>query len=139
MMGEITSLLFSPKLCDACEWISENPGQNPELEKVLVKGVPCKIGRRNKRKGTRFAAFQGTRETWKAEAMICGIRHGGKFRLYVIPVSDLKNLKCFNIPITGAYVGTSRKPIWNSTRFENAWYLLRDGGAEAFTLTTGAR
>jgi len=35
MTGEITSVLFSPKLCDACEWLSENPGQNPELEKAI--------------------------------------------------------------------------------------------------------
>ena len=35
MTREITSALFSPKLCDACEWISENPGQNPELERAI--------------------------------------------------------------------------------------------------------
>jgi hypothetical protein len=106
------------------------------LTMVLVNGVPCKIGCRNKRKGARFATFHVTKETRKAEAMVCGIRHGAKFRLYVIPVSELKNLKRINIPATGAYILSVRNRKRDWTRFENAWRFLRDGSPKHVSYTT---
>lgn len=106
------------------------------LTKVLVNGVPCKVGYRNTRKGARFTPFRVTLETRKAKAVVWGVRHGPKFRLYVIPLSELKNVTRLNIPVTGAYIRTSRKPNRDWTRFENAWHLLREGSLKHSNPTT---
>ena len=76
--------------------------------KVVVKGVPCKIGCRNTRMGDRFATFPLSAEMRKAKAVVLGLRHGPKIRLYVISASELKNLKRFLTPVTSTYTGTSR-------------------------------
>lgn len=98
-----------------------------QLTTVLVKGVPCKIGYRNVDKVDRFTKFWVSPPVRKAKAVVWGIQRGSTFRLYVIPLSELKNVTYVYIPVTGRYIGTSRKPIRDWTRFENAWHLLREG------------
>lgn len=94
------------------------------LRTVLVLGVPCKIGYRNTKKGDRFTPFGVAPQTRKVKAVVWGVRRGPTFRLYVIPLSELKNVTRINIPVSGAYIGTSRKRNRDWTRFENAWHLL---------------
>jgi len=110
-----------------------------QLRTVLVNGVPCKVGYRNTRKQARFAPFWVAPQTRKAKAVVWGVRHGPTFRLYVIPLLELKNVTRINIPVTGAYIGTSRKPKRDWTRFENAWHLLREGSLKHSNPTTKAR
>lgn len=110
-----------------------------QLTTVLVNGVPCKVGYRNTRKGARFTPFQVTPQTRKAKAVVWGVQHGPKFRLYVIPLSELKNVTRLNIPVTGVYIGTSRKPNRDWTCFENAWHLLGKGSLKHSNPTTKAR
>lgn len=110
-----------------------------QLTTVLVNGVPCKVGYRNTRKGARFTPFRITVETRKAKAVVWGVRRGPAFRLYVIPLSELKNVTRINIPVTGTYIGTSRKPNRDWTRFENVWYLLREGSLKHSSPTAKAR
>ena len=56
----------------------------------------------------------------------------------MIPLPELKNVTRINIPVTGTYIGTSRKPISDWTRFENAWHLLREGSLKQSNLATKA-
>ena len=80
------------------------------ITKVLVNGVPCKNGCRNTRKDDGFAKVDLSTETRIAKAVVLGLRHGTKFRLYVIPVTKLKNLRQINIPATSAYIRSAQYP-----------------------------
>lgn len=110
-----------------------------QLTTVLVNGVPCKINYRNTRKGARFITFRVTVETRKAKAVVWGVERGSAFRLYVIPLTELKNVTRLNIPVTGEYKWTWRKPIRDWTRFEDAWHLLREGSLKRASPSTKAR
>jgi hypothetical protein len=110
-----------------------------QLRSVLVNGVLCKVGYRNTKKGARFTPFRVTVETRKAKAVVWGVRHGSTLRLYVIPLTELENIKRINIPVTGAYIRTSRKPIRDWTLFENAWHLLRHDSLKHSNATTNSK
>jgi hypothetical protein len=110
-----------------------------DLRMMLVNGAVCKVGYRNTKKGARFTPFHVTPRTRQAKAVVWGVRHGSQFRLYVIPLSELKNVTCSNIPVTGAYIRTSRQPIRDWTIFENAWHLLREGVPKHSNPTTKSK
>ncbi|HYT55979.1 MAG TPA: hypothetical protein VEQ38_14820 [Verrucomicrobiae bacterium] len=46
-------------------------------------------------------------------------------KLYVIPLTHLRNISSIYIPANGKYaVGSSKKPRKDWTRYEGAWHLL---------------
>ena len=110
-----------------------------DLRMMLVNGAVCKVGYRNTKKGARFTPFRVPPQTRQAKAVVWGVRHGSQLRLYVIPLSELKNVAYLNIPVTGAYIRTSRQPIRDWTIFENAWHLLGEGLAKHSNTTNKSK
>jgi hypothetical protein len=46
-------------------------------------------------------------------------------KLYVIPLTHLRNISSVYIPANGKYVtGSSKKPRKDWTRYERAWHLI---------------
>ena len=72
-----------------------------------------------------YVRFDITPETKKAKTALLATRSGHRVRLYVIPLTNLKNVSSVYIPANGKYaVGNSKKPRIDWTRFANAWHLL---------------
>jgi hypothetical protein len=96
---------------------------------LLVNGVLCRIelrrGHKNRPNGPEYVRFDVTNETRKAKTALLATRSGGRLKLYVVPLAQLRNVSSVYIPADGKYaVGNSKKPRKDWTRFEDAWHLL---------------
>jgi hypothetical protein len=96
----------------------------------LVNGVLCGIEMRrshkNRPNGRKYVRFDITRGTRTAKIALWATRSGRRIKLYVIPLTQLKNVSSVYIPADGKYaVGNGKKPRKDWTRFESAWDLLR--------------
>jgi len=78
------------------------------LSIVRINGVPCKVSCRNMKRQDGYTFFKVSAETMKAKAVVWGVRYRGKVRLYVIPVSELKNIRGVYFPVRGRYIKFSR-------------------------------
>jgi hypothetical protein len=99
------------------------------LKMFLVNGVLCRIELRRSHKkrptGRKYVRFDITRGTRTAKVALWATRSGRRIRLYVIPLTQLKNVSSVYIPADGKYaVGKNKKPRKDWTRFESAWHLL---------------
>lgn len=73
--------------------------------------------------------FDVSVETKRAKFALWTVKNGRSMRLYVIPLTCLRNLSAVYIPADGKYaVGHNVKPHTDWTRFEQAWHLLDSGG-----------
>ena len=96
---------------------------------ILVNGMLCTIQvrpafrfRPNQRE---YARLDVGRDIRKAKAALFAIRRGRTMKLYVIPLTHLRNISAVYIPANGKYaVGSSKKPRKDWTRYEGAWHLL---------------
>jgi hypothetical protein len=96
---------------------------------VLVNGSICSIQVRKGQKltpsGREYARFDVTGETKRAKVALWGVKNGGPMKLYVIPLSHLRNVSVVYIPAGGRYgERSSKKPRKDWTRYEEAWQLL---------------
>ena len=100
------------------------------LKIVVVNGVLCSIqmrkGRRSRPNGREYARFDVTNATKRAKVALWAIKKGGRtMKLYVVPLTHLRNVSSVYIPAEGKYaVGSSKKPRKDWTRYEEAWHLL---------------
>jgi hypothetical protein len=95
---------------------------------VVVNGVLCTIQVRKgctKGPGHVYARFDVNREVKRAKVALWAMRSGRIMRVYVIPLTHLRNVSSVYIPADGKYtVGSGRKPRKDWTRYEGAWRLL---------------
>jgi hypothetical protein len=96
---------------------------------VLVSGVLCAIQLRKggtmSPNGREYARFDVKREVNRAKVALWATRSGRAVRVYVIPLTHLRNLSYVYLPVEGKYVTGGRKPRKDWTRYEGAWHLLR--------------
>jgi hypothetical protein len=100
------------------------------LKMVVVNGVLCSIQVRKGHKlspnDREYARFDVTNATKRAKVALWAIKKGRTMRLYVIPLTHLRNVSSVYIPVEGKYaVGNSHKPRKDWTRYERTWHLLR--------------
>jgi hypothetical protein len=103
------------------------------LKMVVVNGVLCSIqmrkGRRLRPNGREYARFDVTNATKRAKVALWAIKGGRTMRLYVIPLTHLRNISSVYIPANGKYAtDSSKKPRKDWTRYEGAWHLLDSAG-----------
>jgi hypothetical protein len=104
------------------------------LKMVIVNGVLCSIqmrkGRRLRPNGREYARFDVTNATKRAKVALWAIKKGGRtMKLYVVPLTHLRNVTSVYIPVEGKYaVGSSHKPRKDWTRYERACHLLGSAG-----------
>ena len=95
---------------------------------VLVNGVSCSIqlrkGNTKSPNGREYARFDVTNATKRVKVALWAIKGGRTMRLYVIPLTHLRNVSSVYIPAEGKYAGSSKKPVKDWTRYEEAWHLL---------------
>jgi hypothetical protein len=65
-----------------------------------------------------------SRVTKRAKFALLAVKYGTRLNLYVIPLSHLQGVSSVYIPAEGKYVGSSRKPRKDWTRYEGLWHLL---------------
>jgi len=97
---------------------------------VLVNGSLCSIqvrkGHKLRPRGREYVRFDVSGETKRAKFALWVIKNSGEMKLYVIPLSHLRNVSYIYLPTEGKYaVDSSKKPRKNWTRYEEAWHLLR--------------
>ena len=96
---------------------------------VLVNGRLCTIqfrkGRKLRPNGREYVWFDTTVRVKRAEFALWAMRSNRSIKLYVIPLSHLRNVSSVYIPVEGKYaVDNNNKPRKNWTRYEDAWHLL---------------
>jgi hypothetical protein len=96
---------------------------------VLVNGRLCCIQFRHGRKlrptGREYARFDNNVRMKRAEFALWAMRSGRLLRVYVVPLTHLRNVSSVYIPVEGRYaVGHNIKPRKDWTRYEGAWHLL---------------
>ena len=96
---------------------------------VFVNGVLCSIQLRKGHKfapyGGEYARFDVNERTQKAKIALWATRSGRAMMIYVIPMTNLRNVSFAYIPVDGKYaVGSSKKPRKNWNQYEGAWHLL---------------
>jgi hypothetical protein len=96
---------------------------------VLVNGRLCVVqfrkGRKLRPNSRDYARFDTTFRAKKAEFALWAMRSGRLLRVYVIPLTHLRNVSSVYLPVDGRYaVDSSRKPRKDWTRYEGAWHLL---------------
>jgi hypothetical protein len=99
------------------------------LKMVVVNGVLCSIqlrkGHKSSPNGREYARFDVTNATKRAKVTLWATKKGRTMRLYVVPLTHLRNISSVYIPVDGKYaVGSSKKPRKDWTRYERAWHLL---------------
>jgi hypothetical protein len=99
------------------------------LKMILVNDVLCMIQIRPALKfrpnGREYARLDIGREIRRAQAALFAIRRASTMKLYVIPLTHLRNISSVYIPANGKYAtGSSKKPRKDWTRYEEAWHLL---------------
>jgi hypothetical protein len=109
------------------------------LQKMaLVNGVLCTIqlrkGGTKAPNGRAYARFDVNDSTKRGKVALWATRSRRTMRLYVIPLTHLRNVSSVYIPVEGKYaVGNSHKPRKDWTRYERAWHLIGDGKSGAGT------
>lgn len=96
---------------------------------VVVNGVVCAIQLRKastkSRYGREYARFDVNDTTKRAKVALWAMRTGRLLRVYVVPLTHLRNVSSVYLPMDGKYaVGRSRKPRKDWTLYEGAWHLL---------------
>jgi len=95
---------------------------------VVLNGVLCSIQLRKGDKGPNgreYARFDVNREVKRAKVALWAMRSGRTIKVYVVPLTHLRNVASVYIPVKGKYaVGNSNKPRKDWTRYEAAWHLL---------------
>ncbi len=96
---------------------------------ILVNGALCTIQVRPAFKfrpnGREYARLDVGRDIRRAHVALLAIRKGRAMKLYVIPLTHLRNISSVYIPANGKYqTGSSKKPRKDWTRYEEAWHLL---------------
>jgi len=109
---------------------------------VLVNGSLCSLqvrkGHKLRPRGRDYVRFDVSGETKRAKFALWAIKNGGEIKLYVIPLSHLRNVSCVYIPADGKYaIGSRKKPVKDWTRHEEAWHLL--GGVKLRTNSASSR
>jgi hypothetical protein len=99
------------------------------LRMVLVNGLLCTIQVRPALKfrpnGREYARLDVGRDVKRAQVALFSIRRGRTLKLYVIPLTHLRNISSVYIPANGKYaIGSSKKPRKDWTFYEEAWHLL---------------
>jgi hypothetical protein len=99
------------------------------LRMVLVNGLLCTIQVRPAFKfrpnGREYARLDVGREIRRAKAALFAIRTRSTMKLYVIPLSHLRNISSVYIPANGKYAtSSSKKPRKDWALYEDAWHLL---------------
>jgi hypothetical protein len=92
-------------------------------------GVVCAIQLRKastkSRYGREYARFDVNDMTRKGKVALWAMRSGRLLRVYVVPLTHLRNVSSVYLPVDGRYaVDSSRKPRKDWTRYEGAWHLL---------------
>ena len=109
------------------------------LKMVIVNGVLCSIqlrkGHKLRPNGRHYARFDVNDTTKRAKVALWAMRSSRGIKLYVIPLTHLRNVASIYLPVEGKYaVGNSNKPRKDWTRYEGAWHLLdsspKAGGAD---------
>jgi hypothetical protein len=101
---------------------------------VIVNGVLCSIqlrkGHKSRPNECEYARFDVTNATKRAKVALWAIKKGGRtMKLYVVPLTHLRNVTSVYIPVEGKYaVGSSHKPRKDWTRYERACHLLGSAG-----------
>ena len=106
------------------------------LKIILVNGVPCTIQVRSALKfspyGCEYARLNVGRDIRKGKVALFALRRGRMMKLYVIPISHLRNISSVYIPADGKYaIGGGKKPTKDWNLYENAWHWLGSGGRRA--------
>ena len=96
---------------------------------VVLNGVLCSIqprkGDTKGPNGREYARFDVNREVKRAKVALWAMRSGRTIKVYVVPLTHLRNVASVYIPVKGKYaVGNSNKPRKDWTRYEAAWHLL---------------
>jgi hypothetical protein len=99
------------------------------LKMILANGALCTIQVRPAFKfrpnGREYARLDVGRDVKRAQVALFAIRRGRTMKLYVIPLSHLRNISSVYIPANGKYATDSgKKPRKDWTRYERAWHLL---------------
>jgi hypothetical protein len=96
---------------------------------VLVNGRLCAIqfrkGRKLRPNGREYVWFDTTVRVKRAEFALWAMRSNRAIKVYVIPLTHLRNISSVYIPANGKYAtDSSKKPRKDWTRYEGAWHLL---------------
>jgi hypothetical protein len=96
---------------------------------ALVNGRLCTIQFRKSRKltpnGREYVRFDNNVRVRKADFALWAMRSGRAIKVYVVPLTHLRNVSAVYLPVEGNYVYRGRKPRKDWTRYERAWHLLR--------------
>jgi hypothetical protein len=96
---------------------------------VLVNGRLCTVQFRKSRKltpnGREYVRFDNNVRVRKADFALWAMRSGRAIKVYVVPLTHLRNVSAVYLPVEGNYVYRGRKPRKDWTRYERAWHLLR--------------
>ena len=103
---------------------------------VFVNGVCCSIqlrkGHKLRPNGRHYARFDVNDATKRAKVALWAMRSLRGIKLYVVPLTHLRNVSSVYIPMEGKYaVDNNNKPRKDWTRYEKAWHLL--GGVKVRT------
>ena len=106
------------------------------LKIILVNGVPCAIQVRSAYKfqsyRREYARLDVGRDIRKGKVALFALRRSRRMKLYVIPISHLRNVSSVYIPADGKYaIGGGKKPKKDWNLYENAWHWLGSGGRRA--------
>jgi len=95
---------------------------------VFVNRRLCTIqfrnGRKLRPKGCEYARFDTTVRTKRAKFALWAMRSDRAMKVYVIPLTHLRNVSSVYIPGEGKYAVGNSKPRKDWTRYEGAWHLL---------------
>jgi hypothetical protein len=99
------------------------------LKMILVNGALCTIQVRPAFKfrpsEREYARLDVGRDIRRAKAALFAVRRSRTMKLYVIPLTHLRNISSVYIPANGKYAtGSSKKPRKDWTHYEEAWHLL---------------
>ena len=103
------------------------------LRMVLVNGVLCTIqirrARRYEPNGREYVCFNVTEAIKRGKIALWALRNGRTTKLYIIPVTDLGKVSEVFMPRKRKYVvSTTKKPLKDLSRYEEAWHLLGGSG-----------
>jgi hypothetical protein len=96
---------------------------------VLVNGRLCTIqfrkGRKLRPNGREYVWFDTTVRVKRAEFALWAMRSNRAIKVYIIPLTHLRNISSVYIPANGKYATDSgKKPRKDWMRYEDAWHLL---------------
>jgi hypothetical protein len=96
---------------------------------VLLNGRRCTIRFRKSPKltpnGREYVRFDTNVRVRKADFALWAMRSGRAVKVYIVPVTHLRNVSSVYLPVEGNDVYRGRKPHKDWTCYERAWHLLR--------------